>query len=115
MCVVIGIMLQFKYPYVGIVFAFIGAFYGLFSYVSIYLFAYCCNAVDEVKPDLMSWHWIEAYAFLLFMFLAPATLRDHMVTDEQASEIDRLEQRIEQLENSPTATRKYPVIKETPE
>ena len=48
----------------------------------------------------MSWHWIEAYAFLLFMFLAPATLRDYVVTNEQASEIERLEQRIEQLENS---------------
>ena len=47
------------------------------------------------------------------MFLAPSTLRDYIVTDEQAAEIERLEQRIEQLENSPTATRKYPVIKET--
>ena len=100
MCIVIGIMLQFKYQYVGIIFAFMGVFYGLVSYVSIYLFAYCSNSINEVKPDLMSWHWIEAYAFLLFMFLAPATLRDYVVTNEQASEIERLEQRIEQLENS---------------
>ncbi len=115
MCIVIGIMLQFKYPYIGIMFAFMGVFYGVFSYFSIYLFAYCYNAVDEVKPDLMSWHWIEAYTFLLFMFLAPATLRDYIVADEQALKIERLEQRIEQLENSPTATRKFPVIKETME
>ena len=115
MCIVIGIMLQFKYSSTGIMFAFMGVVYGVFSYVSIYLFAYCYNAVDEVKPDLMSWHWIEAYTFLLFMFLAPATLRDYIVTDEQASEIERLEQRIEQLENSPTASRKFPVIKETME
>ena len=100
MCIVIGIMIQFKYPYVGIIFAFMGVFYGLVSYVSIYLFAYCYNSINEVKPDLMSWHWIEAYAFLLFMFLAPATLRDFIVTDKQALEIERLEQRIEQLENS---------------
>ena len=100
MCIVIGIMLQFKYQYVGIMFAFTGVFYGLFSYVSIYLLAYCSNSINEVKPDLMSWHWIEAYTFLLFMFLAPATLRDYIVTDEQALEIERLEQRIEQLENS---------------
>ena len=111
MCIVIGIMLQFKYPYVGIIFAFMGVFYGLVSYVSIYLLAYCSNSINEVKPDLMSWHWIEAYTFLLFMFLAPATLRDFIVADEQALQIERLEQRIEQLENSPTATRKYPVIK----
>ena len=115
MCIVIGIMLQFKYPYVGIIFAFMGVFYGLVSYVSTYLFAYCSNSISEVKPDLMSWHWIEAYTFLLFMFLAPATLRDFIVADEQALEIERLEQRIEQLENSPTATRKFPVIKETME
>ena len=115
MCIVIGIMLQFKYSYVGLIFAFMGVFYGVFSYVSIYLFAYCFNSANEVKPDLMSWHWIEAYAFLLFMFLAPATLRDFVVTNEQASEIERLEQRIEQLENSSTATRKFPVTKETPE
>lgn len=111
MCIVIGIMLQFKYPYIGILFAFMGVVYGLLIYVSIYMFAYCSNSSHEVKPDLMSWHWIEAYAFLLFMFLAPATLRDYIVADEQALEIERLEQRIEQLENSPTATRKYPVIK----
>lgn len=115
MCIVIGIMIQFAYPYVGIIFAFMGVFYGLVSYVSIYLFAYCSNSINEVKPDLMSWHWIEAYAFLLFMFLAPATLRDFIVTDKQALEIERLEQRIEQLENSSTATRKFPVTKETPE
>ena len=115
MCIVIGIMLQFKYPYVGIIFAFMGVFYGLVSYVSIYLFAYCSNSINEVKPDLMSWHWIEAYTFLLFMFLAPATLRDFIVADEQALQIERLEQRIEQLENSSTATRKFPVIKETME
>ena len=113
MCIIIGIMLQFKYPYIGILFAFMGVVYGLLIYVSIYMFAYCSNSSHEVKPDLMSWHWIEAYAFLLFMFLAPSTLRDYIVTDEQAAEIERLEQRIEQLENSPTATRKYPVIKET--
>ncbi len=77
-----------------------GVFYGLVGYVSIYLFAYCSNSIDEVKPDLMSWHWIEVYAFLLFMFLAPATLRDFIVADEQALQIERLEQRIEQLENS---------------
>ena len=100
MCIVIGIMIQFKYPYVGIIFAFMGVFYGLVSYVSIYLFAYCSNSIYEVKPDLMSWHWIEVYAFLLFMFLAPATLRDFIVADEQALKIERLEQRIEQLESS---------------
>ena len=100
MCVVVGIMLQFKYPHTGIIFAFMGVFYGLVGYVSIYLFAYCSNSIDEVKPDLMSWHWIEVYAFLLFMFLAPATLRDFIVADEQALQIERLEQRIEQLENS---------------
>ncbi|MDC3106039.1 hypothetical protein OA528_02910 [Gammaproteobacteria bacterium] len=100
MCVVVGIMLQFKYPHIGIIFAFMGVFYGLVSYVSSYLFSYCSNSIDEVKPDLMSWHWIEIYAFLLFMFLAPATLRDFIVADEQALQIERLEQRIEQLENS---------------
>ena len=100
MCVVVGIMLQFKYPHTGIIFAFMGVFYGLLSYVSIYLFAYFSNSIYEVKPDLMSWHWIEVYAFLLFMFLAPATLRDFIVADEQALQIERLEQRIEQLENS---------------
>ena len=100
MCIVIGITLQFKYPYIGIMFAFMGVFYGLFCYVSIYLLAYCSNSINEVKPELMSWHWIEAYTFLLFMFLAPATLRDYIVADEQALEFERLEQRIEQLENS---------------
>ena len=45
MCIVIGIMLQFKYPYVGIIFAFMGVFYGLVSYVIIYLFDYCSNSI----------------------------------------------------------------------
>ena len=97
---ILGLIIQYSQQYIGIVVAFSGMAIGLFAYICIYMFSYCYKCVDQVKPDRMSWHWIEAYAFILFMFLAPATVKDVIFADEQASQIERLEQRIEQLENS---------------
>ena len=97
---IIGLIVQYSYQAIGIIVAFSGMTFGLFAYICIYMFSYCYNCVDQVKPDRMSWHWIEAYAFILFMFLAPSTAKDLIFADEQAAEIERLEQRIEQLENS---------------
>lgn len=97
---IIGLIVQYSYQAIGVIVAFSGMTFGLFAYICIYMFSYCSNCVDQVKPDRMSWHWIEAYAFILFMFLAPSTVKDLIFADEQAAEIERLEQRIEQLENS---------------
>lgn len=97
---ILGLIIQYSSQGIGIVLAFSGVTFGLFAYICIYMFSYCYDCVDQVKPDRMSWHWIEAYAFILFMFLAPATAKDVIFADEQASQIERLEQRIEQLENS---------------
>ena len=97
---ILGLIIQYSSQGIGIVLAFSGVIFGLFAYICIYMFSYCYDCVAQVKPDRMSWHWIEAYAFILFMFLAPATAKDVIFADEQASQIERLEQRIEQLENS---------------
>ena len=97
---ILGLIIQYSSQGIGIVLAFSGVTFGLFAYICIYMFSYCYDCVAQVKPDRMSWHWIEAYAFILFMFLAPATAKDVIFADEQASQIERLEQRIEQLENS---------------
>ena len=97
---IIGLIVQYSYQAIGVIVAFSGMTFGLFAYICIYMFSYCYNCVDQVKPDRMSWHWIEAHAFILFMFLAPSTVKDLIFADEQAAEIERLEQRIEQLENS---------------
>lgn len=97
---ILGLIIQYSSQGIGIILAFSGVIFGLFAYICIYMFSYCYDCVAQVKPDRMSWHWIEAYAFILFMFLAPATAKDVIFADEQASQIERLEQRIEQLENS---------------
>ena len=55
------------------------------------------------------------FVFLLFLFLAPATIRDNAIFEAQEAELDNFKERLEQLENSPTATKTLPVIKETPE
>ena len=112
---ILGIFLQFQIGFAGLVVAFSGMASGLFSYICIYIFAYRSRGADKINPDLISRHWLEIFVFLLFLFLAPATVRDKAIFDAQEAEMDSFKERLEQLENSPTATRKFPVIKETPE
>ena len=81
----------------------------------VYIFAYRSRGADKINPDLISRHWLEIFVFLIFLFLAPATIRDKAIFDAQEAELDNFKERLEQLKNSPTATRKFPVIKETPE
>ena len=110
---ILGIILQFQTSFAGLLVAFSGMAYGLFSYICIYLFAYRSRDADKINPDLISKHWLEIFVFLIFLFWAPATIRDKAIFEAQEAELDNFKERLEQLENSPTATRKYPVIKET--
>ena len=110
-----GISLQFQIGYSGLLVAFSGMASGLLSYICIYIFSYRSRGADKINPDLISRHWLEIFVFLLFLFLAPATVRDKAIFDAQEAEMDIIKERLEQLENSPTATKTLPVVKETPE
>ncbi len=111
---ILGIILQFQIGAVGLLVAFSGMASGLFSYVCIYIFAYRSRDADKINPDLISRHWLEIFVFLIFLFWAPATIRDNAIFEAQEAELDIIKERLEQLENSPTATKTLPVIKETP-
>ena len=111
---ILGIILQFQIGVVGLLVAFSGMASGLFSYVCIYIFAYRSRDADKINPDLISRHWLEIFVFLIFLFWAPATIRDNAIFEAQEAELDIIKERLEQLENSPTATKTLPVIKETP-
>ncbi len=112
---IIGIILQFQIGFLGLLVAFSGMASGLFSYVCIYIFAHRSRDADKINPDLISRHWLEIFVFLIFLFLAPATIRDKVIFEAQEAELDNFKERLEQLENSSTATKILPVIKETPE
>ena len=111
---ILGIILLFQIGVVGLLVAFSGMASGLFSYVCIYIFAYRSRDADKINPDLISRHWLEIFVFLIFLFWAPATIRDNAIFEAQEAELDIIKERLEQLENSPTATKTLPVIKETP-
>ena len=111
---ILGIILQFRIGYSGLLVAFSGMASGLLSYICIYIFAYRSRGADKINPDLISRHWLEIFVFLIFLFWAPATIRDNAIFEAQEAELDIIKERLEQLENSPTATKTLPVIKETP-
>ena len=112
---IIGIILQFQIGFTGLSIAFSGMAFGLLSYICIYIFAYHSGGADKINADLISRHWLEIFVFILFLFLAPATIRDKAIFEAQEAELDNFKERLEQLENSPTETKTLPVIKETPE
>ena len=111
---ILGIILQFRIGYSGLLVAFSGMASGLLSYICIYIFSYRSRGADKINPDLISRHWLEIFVFLIFLFWAPATIRDNAIFEAQEAELDIIKERLEQLENSPTATKTLPVIKETP-
>ena len=98
---ILGIILQFQIGFAGLLVAFSGMASGLFSYICIYIFVYRSRGADKINPDLISRHWLEIFVFLLFLFWAPATIRDNAIFEAQEAELDNFKERLEQLENSP--------------
>ena len=89
-----------------------GMTYGLILYLALYFLSLTRDARDFIDVRRANWHWLEISAFLIFMFYAPATIResisesqtDRLESEESAlleSKLKEFEERILKLENRP--------------
>ena len=65
--------------YEGLSIAMNGLYYGLLSYICIYIVSYKFGTTEKINAPLMNWHWMEVTGFLIFMFFAPETLRESLL------------------------------------
>ena len=65
--------------YEGLSIAMNGLYYGLLSYICLYILSYKFGTTEKIDAPLMNWHWMEVTGFLFFMFFAPETLRESLL------------------------------------
>ena len=65
--------------YEGLSIAMNGLYYGLLSYICIYIVSYKFGTTERIDAPLMNWHWMEVTGFLIIMFFAPETLRESLL------------------------------------
>ena len=65
--------------YEGLSIAMNGLYYGLLSYICLYIISYKFGTTEKIDAPLMNWHWMEVTGFLIFMFFAPETLRESLL------------------------------------
>ena len=65
--------------YEGLSIAMNGLYYGLLSYICLYIISYKFGTTEKIDAPLMNWHWMEVTGFLIFMFFAPETVRESLM------------------------------------
>ena len=65
--------------YEGLSIAMNGLYYGLLSYICLYIISYKFGTTEKIDAPLMNWHWMEVTGFLIFMFFAPETVRESLL------------------------------------
>jgi membrane-associated HD superfamily phosphohydrolase len=65
--------------YEGLSIAMNGLYYGLLSYICLYILSYKFGTTEKIDAPLMNWHWMEVTGFLIFMFFAPETVRESLL------------------------------------
>ena len=86
--------------------------YGLLLYLALCILSLTREARDFIDVRRANWHWLEISAFLIFMFYAPATIREsisdslteRLESEESAlleSRLKEFEERMLKLENPP--------------
>ena len=63
----------------GLSIAMNGLYYGLLSYICLYILSYKFGTTEKIDAPLMNWHWMEVTGFLIFMFFAPETVRESLL------------------------------------
>ena len=60
------------------------------------------NQLSKIETGRANWHWMEVTAFMVFMLFAPETLRETLMSEQDAialvEETALLEQRLASLE-----------------
>ena len=72
--------------------------YSLSAYICLYFLTYKLGDPKKLEASLMNWHWLEVSGFVIFMFLAPASLKEEMLNIESDKSERKMELRIQELE-----------------
>jgi uncharacterized membrane protein HdeD (DUF308 family) len=101
--VLIGLIVYFQGDelsgnHLGLAIAILGISYSLIFYICFYFLSYKHEAQEQIEPTLMNWHWLEVSGLIIFMFLAPETIRESMINTEANSTEEAMQLRIEELE-----------------
>ena len=101
--VLIGLIVYFQgnelnESYLGLAIAILGIVYSLTFYICFYIWTYKNGANAEIESTLMNWHWLEVSGLIIFMFLAPETIRESMLNSRAESAEEAIQFRIEELE-----------------
>ncbi|MDC1018456.1 hypothetical protein OAR36_08375 [Pseudomonadales bacterium] len=72
--------------------------YGLICYVCIYLSSYKFAQSEKINASRVTWHWLEISGFLIFMFLAPETMKANFANIRDNDAHNALESRVQELE-----------------
>ena len=81
-----------------------GLTYGLIIYIFAYVISQSKgdNESSKIETGRANWHWMEVTAFMVFMLFAPETLRETLMSEQDAialvEETALLEQRLASLE-----------------
>ena len=81
-----------------VAFACLGLSYGLICYVCIYLSSYKFAQSEKINASRVTWHWLEISGFLIFMFLAPETIKANFANIRDNDAHNALESRVQDLE-----------------
>ena len=77
LCVLVGLIARFSdYVQLGIKISMGGIVIGLLLYISALCVSYGVGEQAEINGQRQNWHWLELAGFLIFMYLAPETLRE---------------------------------------
>lgn len=100
LCILVGLISLFKgNSQMGLMTAALGLIYGLLIHLSCFIAACHKERTSEYNFALINWHWIEATAFFIFMFLAPQTIIDAADQAEMMRVINELKGEVEILQN----------------
>ena len=100
LCILVGLISLFRgNSQMGLMTAALGLIYGLLIHLSCFIAACHKERTSEYNFALINWHWIEATAFFIFMFLAPQTIIDAADQAEMMRVINELKGEIEILQN----------------
>ena len=96
--VLIGLVSYFQGNRLGLETALLGITYAFIAYICLYFLTYKLGDPKKLEASLMNWHWLEVSGFVIFMFLAPASLKEEMLNIESDKSERKMELRIQELE-----------------
>ena len=81
LCVIAGLVARLSgYIYEGLQVSMGGLVLGLFAYIIVICMSYASGSQRDINAMRQNWHWLELTGFLIFMYLAPETIREALIS-----------------------------------